>query len=513
MSRSRRAASGLVSGYLMVAVTLVVQLLMVPLATSVLGDGEVGLWGLTQRMAYLFTLLDLGLLPSVSRLLVDHKEEPEGIAYRRTLSAGTVATLMMCAITGVATLAVASPLAGSIRMAGELRSEAVFLLMATGFTIALSGVFRVPMAMLYAWQRHDLVNYAQALGQLANLGVFWLALRSGNGVRSAWYGQATLAVVIGLSTLLALGSMGRLRDLGRLVWPGWSAIRMVLRFGLDLFWVSLGTQMALNTQGLVLGWVHGVEATGVWEVATRPFVAVSQLVWKVLDSAAPGLSEMISRGERRGLEHRFGQVVTVTTLFAGVAWIGLGSLTGTLVRNWGGVTAPWPWWNDFLLGGWLFLISIYRCHCTLPILQKSIAGMRWVYLAEGVISMGCSYLFCRYWGDTALPLVALVTATLTSGAYGFWRSRGTFGCRWQALLSWSRVAIPVLALGALVGPALALVRIEPWWVDFGLKAGFIGATCAGVGLRFGVEPALRLELLQRFPGRVRRMAGWMLGVR
>ena len=39
MSRSRRAASGFISGYLMVAVTLAVQIVMVPMATGAL-DGD-----------------------------------------------------------------------------------------------------------------------------------------------------------------------------------------------------------------------------------------------------------------------------------------------------------------------------------------------------------------------------------------------------------------------------------------------------------------------------------------
>lgn len=511
MSRSRRAASGFISGYLMVAVTLAVQIVMVPMATGALDGDEVGLWGFTQRLAYLFTLLDLGLLPSVSRLLMDHKDSPESLDYRRTLSAGAAATLMMCAVTVGVTLLAAFPAVAWLKIPEGLRSEALFLFMATGLTIAVSGVFRITMSMMYAWQRHDLVNYAQALGQLANLAVFWWALRSGHGVRSAWYGQAVLSAVIGLSTVLALAGMGRLKDLGRLCWPGWPAVRGVLGFGLDLFWVSLGTQMALNTQGMILIRVQGLEAAGVWDVASRPFMALSQLVWKVLDASAPGLSELIVQDNRAALGQRFRQVVMLTTIFAAVAGVGLTVLSGLLVRNWGGPKYAWPWTNDLLLGVWLFVISIYRCHCTLPILQKSIAGMRWVYVAEGTLSVGLSLVAARFWGVPGLLTVAAVTATLTSGAYGLWRTQGTFGVRLREVLGWSSVSFPIWMLGLGFGFFLSPLHITPWWLEFGLKSAVLGGLCGIVGFRYGLDPGLKEELLRRLPGPIRSIARGVLG--
>jgi O-antigen/teichoic acid export membrane protein len=503
MSRSRRAASGFVSGYLLVAVTLGVQLVIIPLATGALGEAEVGLWGLTQRLAYLFTLLDLGLLPSVSRLLIDHKADPHGDGYRRTLSAGVVATLMICGLTALVTGLGVVPVVDWMRVAPELREEAVFLFLATGWTIAVSGMFRIPIAMLYAWQRQDLANYAQAFGQLVNLGVFWVALDAGHGVRSGWYGQTALSLVIGLTTLGALAAVGRLGDLRRVRWPGLGPVRSVFGFGMDLFWISLGTQLALNTQGFILGRVQGLEAAGLWEVATKPFQALSQLVWKVLDASAPGLSEIVVHGDRPKLRQRFRQIVGLTTVFAGVAGVGLTLLSQQLVTHWAGEKYRWGTGNDLVLGLWLFLISIYRCHCTLPILQKSIAAMRWVYLTEGIVSVGLSVWLGRQYGATALLWVAAGTATVTSGIYGLMRSRETFGIGLGGLLGWSAVSLWIGVAGLGLWGVMGWIRLEPWWLDFGLKVVVTGGVCGWIGFRYGLDPELKRELTERLPDRLR----------
>ncbi len=506
MSRSRRAASGFVSGYLLVAVTLGVQLVMVPLATGALGEAEVGLWGLTQRLAYLFTLLDMGLLPSVSRLLVDHKSDPRGEAYGRTLSAGVVATGLICGLTALVTILGVVPVVDWVRVKPELREEAIFLFRATGLTIGLSGMFRIPIAMLYAWQRQDLVNYAQAVGQLVNLGVFWVALNAGHGVRSGWCGQAALSLVIGVTTIGALVAVDRMGDLRRVRWPGFGPVRSVFGFGMDLFWISLGTQLALNTQGFILGRVQGLEATGMWEVATKPFQALSQLVWKVLDASAPGLSEIVVHGNRLKLAQRFRQIVGLTTVFAGVAGVGLTLLSQMLVTHWAGEGGRWESGNDLALGLWLFLISIYRCHCTLPILQKSIAGMRWVYLAEGIGSVGLSIWLGRQYGATAMLWVAVGMATVTSGIYGLMRSRETFGIGLGGLLGWSAVSGWIGLAGVGLWWVFRWIHLEIWWVEFGLKAILTGVVCGGVGLRYGLDPELKEELAARLPG---RLGGWM----
>jgi hypothetical protein len=110
-----------------------------------------------------------------------------------------------------------------------------------------------------------------------------------------------------------------------------------------------------------------------------------------------------------------------------------------------------------------------------------------------------------------LLTVAAATATLTSGAYGLWRTQGTFSVRLREVLGWSSVSFPIWMLGLGVGFFLAPLHVTPWWLEFGLKSAVLGGLCGIVGFRYGLDPGLKDELVRRLPGPVQRVARGVLG--
>src|SRR4051812_35299561 len=88
MSRVRRFAHSVASGYVVLAVTAVYALASLPLALHYLSKERFGLWGLMSSIGGYLSLIDLGMSSSVARLLIDHKDDREGGTYGSLIKTG-----------------------------------------------------------------------------------------------------------------------------------------------------------------------------------------------------------------------------------------------------------------------------------------------------------------------------------------------------------------------------------------------------------------------------------------
>src|SRR6266481_242388 len=88
MSRLRRVAHSVASGYVVLAVTAVYALASLPLALHYLSQERFGLWGLMASISGYLSLIDLGMSGSVARLLIDHKDERQSGSYGSLIKTG-----------------------------------------------------------------------------------------------------------------------------------------------------------------------------------------------------------------------------------------------------------------------------------------------------------------------------------------------------------------------------------------------------------------------------------------
>src|SRR5689334_11827413 len=81
MSRFRRFAHSLVSGYVLLGANVVYTLASIPLALHFLSKERFGLWALTTQLGGYIALVDFGMRGSISRILVDYKDTREDGEY------------------------------------------------------------------------------------------------------------------------------------------------------------------------------------------------------------------------------------------------------------------------------------------------------------------------------------------------------------------------------------------------------------------------------------------------
>src|SRR5215204_3215774 len=96
MSRFKRVAYALASGYVALAAHTVYTLVSVPLALHYLSKAEFGLWATVMQIGGFIYLIDFGM-SGVSRLLIDHKDDKRTGRYGGFIKT----TLLVSAVQGV----------------------------------------------------------------------------------------------------------------------------------------------------------------------------------------------------------------------------------------------------------------------------------------------------------------------------------------------------------------------------------------------------------------------------
>jgi O-antigen/teichoic acid export membrane protein len=504
MSRFRRMAHNVASSYAALIAASIFSLAAVPVALHYLGaeSGRFALWLLMSTITGYLSLIDMGMSASVARLLIDHKDRRDGGEYGSLIKTGWLVLLVQAAIILLLGISLAPVLAWLLKIDVELRGEFIQLLGWQSGSMALAFALRIFSHVLTAHQRSDLQSYGQVTGFILNFALLWLFFRAGQGVFSlAW---ATLLTnlyggMICLGGCLRLGLFPKVGAWGKI---SWLRFRELFSYGQAMFLVALGAQMIMASQILIIQRSLGPIAATMWGLGTRMFFLVSQLIWRISDTAGPAFSEMIVRGERQKLLTRYRETVILTASLSGFCAVGFALCNSVFVTVWTAGKITWPTVSDLALAAWMVILAVLHCHNAFVLLTKKIGFMRYVYFIEGLVFVGSALLTVRSGGILAVVGCSLVCSCLFSGAYGIWRTANYFAISWREVaFQWSSLmvktillCVPVAGLAWLAGnaiPAPAL-RLAVYVLIVGMLGSFIL-------LRYGLPQSFQRELSTRAP--------------
>jgi O-antigen/teichoic acid export membrane protein len=312
MSRAKRFAHALASGYLMMGANVFYTLMSVPLALHYLGKKEFGLWALATTIGSYLTVVDFGLGASLARILVDHKDHPHDGKYGGMIKTGLLVGLAqgMIILFGGGGLA---HFAGAW-LGVEIRLQTQFKWLITGLcaVLALGSVFRTFSHILSAHQRSDISNYSQTILFFLSLGVMWLGFATGCGVYSILLAQAFTVIITIFTNMAACLRLGLLPSRNFWGQPSWREFKHVFAFGNDIFLYTLGAQLINFSQNILLTRLIGLDAVAIWSICTRVFILLQMAIYRIFDYSSAAFAEMMVRGERAKLASRFRQVTVVS---------------------------------------------------------------------------------------------------------------------------------------------------------------------------------------------------------
>lgn len=501
MARFKRFTHSLASGYVMLGANVLYTLASVPLALAYLSNPEFGLWSLVLAISGYISLVDFGMSGSVGRILIDYKDRRAdgsyGAVIQTALLVGAVQGLLVFLVgAGLALL-----LAPVLRVPAELTRDFLWLMIGQGAVLAFTFATRIFGQVLTAHQRYDIGNYAHSTLFAVNYGIMWVCFAKGAGVFSLLWAQMItncMAVAVCWLGCLRLKLLPARKEWGR---PNRALFVEIFTFGRDIFLLMVGGQLVTASQTILLTGLVGLETAAIWSACTRPYLLLTQLIYRIFDYTAPALAEMIVRGEKQLLERRFKQIAVLSASLSIVVGALFALCNESFVEVWTLGKMRWAPVNDWLLAVWLVISVSVHSHVGLVGQTKLLKFFRYAYFLEGATFVGLTLLVHRFGGVTAMLLASIACSLCFTFPYGLWRTRGYFHLTWRELASWHRaplrLALWLLPAAAVTGwltnglpPVLALI----------LNGGVVGVWGLVTFLRLGLDQPLREELLCRAPG-------------
>jgi O-antigen/teichoic acid export membrane protein len=277
----------------------------------------------------------------------------------------------------------------------------------------------------------------------------------------------------------------------------------MFNYGKDVFLVSVGTQLIMTSQILVITSTLGEASAAVWGVGLRVYNLLNQLIWRPFDMSGSAFAEMLARGERVRLRDRYRSLATFTFSLAGWTAVSFALCNSLFVTLWTHGKIQWPVLNDWLLAVWMVLSAVVHCHNSFVLLTKRVGVMRYVFFMEGVVFVGGSFLVARWGGLAAIITCSILCSTAFSGAYGIWRVGRFFEISYgEVAIGWMR---PMGTALLLYLPVAGLT----WWlmgsastvIQFAGHAVLAGSLGVYLFLRFGIPGSFQNELLGRIPAK------------
>jgi O-antigen/teichoic acid export membrane protein len=504
MSRFRRAIHGVASSYVLLAAVAVYSLTSIPVALHYLDKERFGLWALMGSLVGYLGLIDAGMSSSAARLIVDHKDDRNGGQYGGLIKTGWLVSLVQGAIILVTGLVFANSFARLLAIPAELQSEFIRLVDLQCSVVALSFATRILSLILTAHQRMDLVNYTGTLSLVVNFVALWLFFHFGFGVLSlAWAGLCATVVAV-ICQWLACEVLKLFPGRGGWGRASWFHFKEIFAFGKDVFLVSVGTQLILTSQSIIITRKLGLEAAAAWSVGTKTFSLINQAIARVGASSWGAFSEMMVRGESERLRERYRNLVILVASLSAFAAVSFALCNSLFVAFWTSGRISWPPMNDLLLGVWLIVLSVQSCHSNFILATKQIGFMRFIFFIEGAVFVGLAVLMVSRGGLPALIACSVFCGTAFTGAYGAWRASRYFGFafgevafRWlkhagRVLMYWVPLALLCWWGTCRLGVLPRLVISSAWVATFGLY----------ILLRFGIPTELQLEFQRRAPAKI-----------
>jgi O-antigen/teichoic acid export membrane protein len=408
-SRTRNFIHGLSVGYVAIAVNIAYTAASVPLALHYLGKEQFGLWALAQQITGYLILLDLGVSSAVSRFIANLKDDVNSGSYGSLLLTGAIVFAIqgfLIAIAGVS-FSFFAPTLFSIppHLSADFTNVLIIITSLAGISVAL----RTLAAPLWAFQRLDVSYGLGSFTLLTSFAALWGGFHLGWGIYSFALAGIPAAILCPIITFLICWKRGFYPSAGHWGRPNLLLFRKIFSFGQDVVLVSMGSQLVNASQIMILSRVASLDVAATFAIGTKLFTMGQQFTGKIIESSAPGLTEMFVRGDTARFNLRFDNVVSLTTFLATLGAAGLVAGNTAFVALWTSGSIHWNLACDALLAGLLIATSLTRCLIGLFGLAGNLRPIRHIYFIEGCVFIALAIPAASHYSAYGLLLVSLAT--------------------------------------------------------------------------------------------------------
>ncbi len=505
MGRTRKVFHAIWSGYLLTALSSLLNLVTIPVALAALGKAPFGLWSAVAQTASLVAVLDMGLGPSMARFLSDYKDDRTNPAYAGLLKSVFFVGVLQGLLFGILALSLTRYLPALMGIPGEESHLCQVLLLWQLAITAATFPLRPLSQLLVAHQEIAALNGCTMAATTVNAVVLVCGLRVGWGIYSYVVASWIMFFVLHAALLYFVVKLRLLPDF-RNAKISLATLKPLARFSSNVFLLALGLQL-FNFAPVPLVTRHlGVQGLADWTVGTRLVLFATQLVARIPGAAEPALWEMYTRRELPLLRLRLLEVGQVAALTAALLGGGITVANPSFIRIWTSERVDWSTAADICFALWVVAVPLAASLNVISAITKHVGAMKFVYFLEGAVLMALAYLpFPHLRAHWQVALALFLCVSLFRLPYGCFRA-------------WRDMEIPALVLARMLllvfGISLALLATAtglrvltahlraPW--QLAVNVPVYGLIALPLVYALGLPPQSQQRLRALAPGRLRR---------
>jgi O-antigen/teichoic acid export membrane protein len=490
----RLVARNVIWNWAGVGSAMLVGFVVAPFLVRHLGETTYGLWILIASLTSYFGLLDLGTRGSVGRNVAFYRAKGDARQVNAILS---TALAVLCTAGLVALLGTGVIQLLFFRLfdvpADQVAQTRLALLL-IGINLGLSLPTSVFDAMLWAFQRFDVLNGIDIVTALVRTGLTFYFVSQGHGLVAL----ATITLLTTLGCALAKAAFTFRLERSLAVGPSHlrrDAVGIIFSYGLWHFLRSLASRVNTQISPVLIGSVLGVGLVTVYSIAARLLTYATSLLSAGAGVLAPLAASLHAEEKHQQQQQMFLQgnkFALAGALFFLAAFLCLGK---AFILLWMGPSLEYSYQLLVILAlGEVLPMSQGVTHSTVCGLGQP-RGLACIEILDNVVAVSLALVLTRPFG-----LAGVCAGVATSGFVFRGVVTVVYGCRLLKLPLWRygrEVVLPALAVGAPLGAALACLSSwappADWFGLFAYGGGYAlcyalvgGAVLVGLGrLRFG----------------------------
>jgi O-antigen/teichoic acid export membrane protein len=464
------------------ATNMIAGFVVAPFLVHRLGHTVYGLWILVASLLYYFALLDMGVRAAVGRQIAFYRAKGDYVGLNATMNAAITILCVAGVVALLGTLGVMSFFFHLFQVEPQHVAEVRWSLLLMGITLVLWLPLNMFDAMLWAYQRFDLINMIDISSALSRVALTFYFIGHGHGLvvlalinlLTLAAGQAMKAVaILHMDPLLRLGFRYVKRDI----------TRAMLGVGFWNFFLSMATVVNGQVGSAIIGSRLSVMLVTPFSIAARllgygrDFVEAST---GVLTPVCIGLHASQRHDQQQALFLECSKYSMALALMFLTVFLVLGK---AVIRLWMGPDLTYS-------AGLLMIMAVGEA---LPMAQwvaySVIMGkyhhreLAIMSVIEDVTVITLGLVLVGRYGLTGVAVGFAISGFLCRGIF-----RLIYACRLVHVPLWryfAHVALPVAAVAAV--PTLVLWALADWkpphsWHELFIELSIYGVTFALCGI-------------------------------
>jgi hypothetical protein len=188
----------------------------------------------------------------------------------------------------------------------------------------------------------------------------------------------------------------------------------MLKFGRDILLMQLGGLLCSASPIILVTKILGLEVAAVFSIGTKALTMGQQILNRIVESAAPGLTEIFVRGDRNRFILRFYQMSAFSIATATILATALMGANRTFVFFWTHGRVEWSQTANMFLTFLLVSTTGTRCFQGAFGMAADFSKIKWLPLVEGALFLGVSLFCITTLSLNKLLLIALACQVLAS---------------------------------------------------------------------------------------------------